>query len=57
MRRSVLEIDWREGDSLREALRSEEQRADDRMMLMVVVIVIAAFLAGYGLNAGRVRVQ
>jgi hypothetical protein len=46
-----MEIDCREEDSLREALRREERRADDRMMLMVVVMVTSAFLTGYGLNA------
>jgi hypothetical protein len=46
-----MEIDQREGDRLREALRREEERADDRMMLLMVLMVMGAFLAGYGLNA------
>jgi hypothetical protein len=47
----VFEIDWVEGDRLREALLGEEQRANDRMMLMLVLMVTGAFPAGYGLSA------
>ena len=51
-----MEIDWKEGIACGGAA---PRRATGRssQLLMVVVMVIAAFLAGYGLNAGRVRVQ